>query len=127
MSINYTALLGLSAGIQVAKADYDFARDGGALAERPLASAIVPSGSVILGAAIYTSAAMVFNTTGNILVKLGAAFVAGPHATLGYIRTVFWYDTPAIVTDADRALTAYISNDVCTAGAFDVWVFYLPT
>ena len=127
MAIDYTALLGLSRAIQVAKADYDFARDGGAIGVVSLNSETVPLGSIVLGGSIHVTDAMVFATTGVLAVWLGTTQVGGPPAGPDETRSWWWYDLPAVVMDAARAITAFISNDICTAGKFTVWLYYLPT
>ena len=127
MSIDYTTLLGLTPGIQVAQADYDFTRDGGGIGLVPINSAIVPSGSLVLGGSFHTTTAFTFTPTGVLAFWLGSTQVGGPAAGPDDVRTFWWYDLPAVVTDADRALVGYISNAACLSGKCTVRLFYLPT
>jgi hypothetical protein len=127
MAIDYTALLGISAGIQVAKADYDFTRDGGALYNRPINSNVVPSGSIVLGYAIYTSLGLTFATAGTLSFTLNGITLAVALPTLGNMVAAWFTGIAAFVTTADRAIEGYVSGDAVTAGAATIWLFYLPT
>lgn len=127
MAIDYSALLGLAAGIQVAKADYDFARDGGAQYAHACNSAIIPAGSIILGWATYTTIAITYATSGQLQFQLNASVVVAADDTLGNI-TVGWPNSAtAKVLAQDLPIDAYISGSAITAGAATVWIFYLPT
>jgi hypothetical protein len=124
--IDYTALLGLAAGIQVAKADYDFARDGGAQYQKKCNSEIIPSGSILLGCAVYTTAAITFATAGQLTFQLADVSLATASPTLGNIGAQLYNAAAAIVTNADRPIDATIVSSAITAGAATIWVFYLP-
>jgi hypothetical protein len=127
VSLDIGALLATQRAIGVARADYDFTRDGGAIGIVSLNSETVPAGSVVLGGSIHVSTGMTFSTTGVLAVWLGTTQVGAPPAGPDEARSWWWYDLPAVITDAARAITAFISNDVCTAGKFTIWLYYLPT
>lgn len=127
MAIDYSALLGLAAGIQVAKGDYDFARDGGAQYASNCKSAIIPAGSIILGALHYATIGFTYAATGYHHWQVMGADVAVQVKTLGQATFTFINAAAAIVTDVDRKIDCYISDSACTAGAGTIWVFYLPT
>lgn len=127
MSIDINTLLGNTNGIQVAKADYDFARDGGALYNCPANSEIIPAGSIIIGYAIYTSTGLVFSTAGTLGFTVAGVLVATAPPTVGNIIAALYTGVAAFVTTAARSIEAYISGSTITAGAATIWLFYLPT
>jgi hypothetical protein len=127
VSLDVGALLATQRAIAVARADYDYDRDGGAVGPIALNSEVIPSGSIILGGSIHVTDEMTFDTTGEMWVWVGPTAVGQPPDGPNEARSWWWYDLPAVVTDAARALVAFISNDVCTAGKFTIWLYYLPT
>ena len=127
MAIDYTALLGLTQGIQVAKADYDPARDGAGLGGHLMNSPAIPAGSVILGYSILTTEAFTFLTTGGISFTIGPTAIIGPDYNLDYIRTLWPYGAAAIILAGDYPVGAYVFNDLLLTGKCTIWVYYLPT
>ena len=127
MSLDIGALLATQRAIGVARADYDFVRDGGAVGPVPLQAEVIPAGSIILGTAIYTTVAFTYLDAGYHQVTVGGQYVCDPSPTLGYLIVHWGVGYVPVVTSVDRAIEATILDGDCTAGAFTVWVFYLPT
>ena len=126
MSIDYTTLLGLTPGIQVAKADYSFARDGGATGYNSINAQIIPDGSLILGKTTLTTVAITFATTGAIAPRIQGHSLGDVDPTLNERVTEWYTGDTAVVTTADVAPQVWINNSAITAGAFTLWVYYLP-
>ena len=127
MSLDINALLAAQRAIKVARADYDFARDGGVLYNTPINSELVPLDSILVGYVIYTSAAITSGGAAVLSFTLNGAVVAIADNTLGRITAALYTGVAAPVTDAVRAIEGYISGAAITAGAATVWLFYLPT
>ena len=127
MAIDYTALLGLSAGIPVAKADFDVARDGGALYEKSVETGIVPSGSIILASLVLTKTAFTFVAGGYFAFRVNGLNVGLPSSTLGY--QILWLPSAALalVTDKDTPVVGFVDTSACLTGVAQLWLFYLPT
>jgi hypothetical protein len=127
VAIDYAALLGRAAGIQVAKADYDFTRDGGGLYNRPIDTEIIPSGSILVGYVVYTSAAITSEGSPVLSFTVNGEVVAIASNTLGRIVAALFTGVPAFVTVAARAIEGYVSGAAITAGKATLWIFYLST
>lgn len=127
MSLDLATLLASQRAIGVARADYDFARDGGALYNCAVSSEIVPSGSIVLGYVVYTSAAIAPSGSAVLSFTLAGRVLAVASVTLGDIVAALLTGVAAPVTDGARAIEGYISGAPITAGAAIVWFFYLPT
>jgi hypothetical protein len=127
VSIDYTALLGLSAGIQVAKADYDFTRDGGAGGYPAINTDIIPAGSLILGYAVLTTTALTYAGGGGLSFQANNQYLATPSATLDYIVAAWFSGVLSVQPATGVPIVASISGGTVTAGAVKIWVFYLPT
>jgi hypothetical protein len=127
VAIDYTALLGLAEGIKVAKADYDFTRDGGAPGVFPVNSEILPAGSLVVGYIILTTVAFTFVPTGAMVFIVGQRQLLAPSVALNYVRAVWPDAAQSVPLPGGWAVQAYIANAACTAGAATIWLFYLPT
>jgi hypothetical protein len=127
VSLDLTALLAAQRAIKVARADYDFARDGGALYNTPINSEVIPSASILVGYVIYTSAAITSGGAAVLSFTLNGAVIAIADNTLGRITAALYTGVTASVTDAVRAIEGYISGAAITAGSATLWLFYLPT
>jgi len=127
VSIDLNALLATQRAIKVARADYDFARDGGATGHRPLNSEIIPSGSVVIAKAGLTTTGLTFATSGTLEFHVAGVKVAEADPTIN--QGFFDYPSfePMIVTDGDRPIDGFVTGSAITAGVTTVWVFYLPT
>ena len=126
MSLDLSALLATQRAIKIAKADYDFSRDGGAAEVIPIESEIIPSGSIILGEMIYTTDLIVKSGGGVIALYLEGNLLLSADLTAGNQKIDLNDAGAAIVTLADRAINAIITVSTVTAGKFTAWVFYLP-
>jgi hypothetical protein len=127
VAIDYSALLGLAAGIQVAKADYDFARDGGAVGRVPLHSEIIPTDSILLAFAAYFPTPMAFATNGVLNFYVGPDQIGYAQGGETNLMADWFTGALPMITTTDRPIEAAIVDDVCTAGKAQLWVFYLPT
>jgi hypothetical protein len=126
VSLDVSALLATQRAIKVAKADYDFARDGGAGGIIAIATEAIPDGSFVVGYAIHTSAAFTFAGGGSFYFLIGSTLLAAPHATLDYIIAALMSGVAAVLPNADRGMAGYVAAGTVTAGAATIWVFYLP-
>jgi hypothetical protein len=127
VSIDLSGLLGTQRAIRVARADYDFARDGGGVGYRSINGEIIPEGSLILGKETLTTTAITFATTGAIAPRIQGSSLGDVDVALNH-RVSEWYTgDAALITTADVPILVWINNDAVTAGAFTLWVFYLPT
>lgn len=127
MSVDLTSLLQGQRAIKVARADYDFARDGAGPFSVPINSEVIPSGSIIVGYAVYTSTGLTFSGASSLEFILQGQVVAIADATLGRIAAALYTGVAAFITTAERAIEGYISAAAATAGAATLWLFYLPT
>lgn len=134
--IESAPLEGLNArGLKVARADYSFAADGGAVSTIPLIGAtLIPSGSVILGGFLEVTTVPTSGGAATIAIQIeaandtvnAAAISGAPWSTVGRksIIPVFTGAT-ALKTTAARDISAVIGTAALTAGVFKVVVFYL--
>ena len=125
MAIDYSALLGLSAGIQVAKATIDVARDGGA--DR-VARGVpdLPSGSIIL--ALASSPSRLYLSLGATLPFVNGLNVGLPARRSAARSSGYPAPTLAIVTRLTRRAIQIRGYDcACLTGVAQLWLFYLPT
>jgi hypothetical protein len=126
MTIDWATLMAAAPGILAAKADYDFARDGGAVGIHGVNSELVPADSIIVGVAILTTTGLTFSGTGYLRLVLGADYVYTADPTQGHIVATWFNASAAMITAAARAIAAEVTVNACTAGACKFWLFYLP-
>ena len=123
-------------GIAVARGDYSFAVDGGAVGTIPLIGATaIPSGATILGGFLEVvtpptsggAATIALSVEGAGDLVAAAAISGAPWSTVGRksIIPVFTGAT-MIRTTAARDISAVVATAALTAGAFKVFLFYLP-
>jgi len=125
--LDYSALLGLTAGIQIAKADYDFARDGGAVGVIALPGDTIPIGAIAFHTIIQVTDAIVQSGSPDNPV---GTWETAPLANLS--AADYWVNEDASPNNmapqtATRPLVIIVTTQPITAGKFTVWVFYLPT
>ena len=120
---------GLYGGIKVARADYDFAVDGGAIGTLDLSADEIPSGAIITGARIRVETVPVGATAtigigveANSDVQAAAAISGAPWSTTGVKDA-----TGRPLTTAARKVKATIATAALTAGKFQVYVDYIDT
>lgn len=123
----------------VAKGNWKFSRDGGAVGDFNLkdsdgtTSVKVPSGAIILSAMVYVKEAV---TSGGALTldvnseaanDLLAATAVGSLTLAAKIQGVPDFGTLAdsVVATAERTLTISLNVAAATAGELDVYVFYV--
>lgn len=123
----------IKSSIQVAKASYDFAVDGGAVGDIALRGETIPSGVVITDCLIVVGTALDSGGSATVAVKAQSAadlnaadaFGGAPWSTTGAKRGDFDADTAPILTTAERTITATVATAALTAGVFDVYVTYM--
>ena len=133
--IESAPLEGLNArGLKVARGDYSFAVDGGAVSTIPLIGAtLIPSGSIIVGGFLEVTTAVVgagasvgiqIESAGDTVAV--AAVSGAPWSTTGRKSLIpAFTGATTLKTTAARDISAVISAAVLTAGVFKVVVFYL--
>lgn len=124
-------------GFRIAKASYAFGTEGGAVSTIGLiGSTAIPSGSIICGGfvSVVTPPTSGGAGTGALSVQgandlVAAAAVSGaPWSTAGLKNIVPRLSdaTTWITLTAARDISLAIAAAALTAGAFDVYLFYLP-
>lgn len=127
---------GYSTGsVQVVRARYDFAVDGGAVGDIDLtSSAAVPKGAYIVGGWVEVDVAPTSGGAATVAVKVegagdivAAAAVSGaPWSSTGRKDIVPDSTGSTVVkTSAARKVTASVAVAALTAGAFDVVLLYI--
>lgn len=124
------------AGLRWAKASYSFAADGGAVGTLALIGRTdIPSGSYILGGFIDVTTPLTSGGAATVALQVegagdlqAAAAVSGaPWSTAGRKSVVPNFTGANIIKlTAARDISAVIATAALTAGAFDVYVAYLP-
>lgn len=119
--------------VQIARAEYDFAVDGGAVGDITLRGQQVPSGAIITDVLIRVTTALTSGGAATVALKsegaadLNAADVisGAPWSTTGAKRGDLDADTAPVLTTADRAIKATVAVAALTAGKFSVFVTYM--
>ena len=126
-------------GFNVVKGSYSFSRDGGAVGDINLkdqdgVSVVkIPSGAVVLNAFVVVSTACTSGGAATIDVQIEAAndlLAAGAVASFSSAAKLqgipdFGTLADSVVTTAERTLSISVNTAALTAGAFDVFVFYV--
>jgi len=126
VSLDLTALLAAQRAIKVARADYDFTRDGGATGQPDIQSELVPADSLVIGVAMWTSVALTFAGGGVLTFYVGPVTIGAPIAGLNQMAAGWELAIAIPPMPADIPIRAAITVGTVTAGAVTVWVFYLP-
>lgn len=133
--IETPALEGVTArGFRVARGDYSFATDGGAVGTIPLmGGTLIPAGAIILGGILEVTTAVVgagaslgiqIEAAGDTVAV--AAVSGAPWSTVGRKSIIPAFTGATVLkTTAARDISAVISAAVLTAGVFKVVVLYL--
>lgn len=120
-------------GLQVIRARYDFAVDGGAVGDIDLTVGTVPSGAIILGGFAEVVTPPTSGGAGTLALKVegaadlvAAAAVSGaPWSTAGRKSLVpVFTGATTVKTTAARKVQATIATAALTAGVVDVVLFY---
>lgn len=116
-----------------AVAQYDFARDGGAIGTITLLGDSIPSGAIITDSMIITDT--IFTSGGAATVSVGAETAADLVAVSNFNATPFSTATPKrgaltatstpVKTTAVRPIVATVAAAALTAGKFRVIVTYI--
>jgi len=126
MAIDYTALLGLTAGIQVVKADFDWDRDGGALYEKAIQTGIIPAGSLILGSTCLTTTAFTFTAGGYFAFRMDGSNVGLPALAESVIINWVPNNIASYRTTKDTPIIGFVDTSACLTGVAQLWLYYLP-
>lgn len=118
---------------RIARADYDFAVDGGAQGDIPLRGDKIPLGAIIVDALIHVetaptsggAATVAIKTEGAADINAADAISGAPWSTTGAKRGDFTATTAPIKTTAERTITATVGTAALTAGKFSVLVTYI--
>lgn len=122
-------------GLQVVRGRYDFAVDGGAVADIDLIRDALPAGAIVLGGFVEVVTPPTSGGAASLGLKLegtgdlvATAVVSGaPWSTAGRksIVPVFTGATSVKTTTATRKIQAQVTVAALTAGVFDVVLFYV--
>lgn len=123
----------IKSSIQVAKASYSFAVDGGAVGDIALRGQTIPSGAVITDVLIVVGTALTSGGSATVAVKAQSsadlnaadAISGAPWSSTGAKRGDLDADSAPILTTAERTITATVATAALTAGVFDVYVTYV--
>lgn len=123
-------------GLRAARGDYSFAVDGGAVGTIPLmGSTAIPSGSIIVGGLVEVTTPPTSGGAATIAIQIeaandtvAAAAVSGaPWSTAGRKSVIpAFTGATSLKTTAARDISAVIATATLTAGAFSVFIFYIP-
>lgn len=123
-------------GLNIARADYSFAADGGAVGTIGLLGAtIIPSGAIIVGGLVEVTTPPTSGGAATIAVQvegagdtIAAAAIAGaPWSTAGRKSVVpAFTGATSVKTTAARDISIVIAVAALTAGVFTVYLFYIP-
>jgi hypothetical protein len=127
VTIDYTALLGLTAGIQVVKADFDWDRDGGELYEKAIQTGIIPADSLILGSTCLTKTAFTFDTSGYFAFRMDGVNVGLPALAESVIINWVPNNVASYRTTKDTPIIGFVDTSACLSGVAQLWLYYLPT
>lgn len=121
--------------LQVVRARYDFAVDGGAVGDIDLTkSAVVPAGAVIMGGFVEVDTVPTSGGSATIAVKVegaadivaAAAISGAPWSTTGRKSVIpVFTGATTVKTTAARKVQATVATAALTAGVFDVVLFYV--
>lgn len=113
---------------------YSFATDGGAAGTLTLRGDTLPSGALVLGGYIDVTTALTSGGAATVALQLegagdlqaAAAITGAPWSTTGRKSIVpAFTGATSVLTTAARAVAAVIAVAALTAGAFDVYLFYV--
>lgn len=118
---------------KVARANYDFAVDGGAVGNITLRGDSIPSGAIITDALLSVDTALTsggaatvsINTESAADINAAAAISGAPWSTTGPKRAGLTATTAPVKTTAARSIVATVGTAALTAGKFSVLVFYV--
>jgi hypothetical protein len=125
-----------SSNVQVVRARYDFAVDGGAVGDIDLTkSAVIPAGAVVLGGFVEVDTVPTSGGAATLAVKVegagdivaAAAISGAPWSTTGRKNVVpAFTGATSVKATAARKVQATVAVAALTAGVIDVVLFYVP-
>lgn len=118
---------------RIARAEYDFAVDGGAVGDIALRGDKIPQGAIILDTLIHVVTPVTSGGAATLAIKAesaadlnAAAAVSGaPWSTAGAKRGGLTATTAPVKTTAERTITATVAAFALTAGKFSVLVTFV--
>lgn len=126
---------GLGLGrVKPARAQYEFAVDGGAVGDITLRGDTIPSGAIIVDALLHVDTVLTSaGSTATVAIKTQSAadintadVISGaPWSTTGAKRADLTATTAPVKTTAARPIVATVAVQALTAGKFTVVVWYL--
>lgn len=123
-------------GLRAARAEYSFASDGGVVGTLGLFGATsIPAGSIIVGGLVEVitpptsggAATLAVQVEGANDIVLAAAVSGAPWSTAGRKSVIpAFTGATSVKTSAARDISIVIATAALTAGAFTVFLFYIP-
>jgi hypothetical protein len=127
VAIDYTALLGLTSGVQVVKGDWDQARDGGTIGRGDPNAPAIPKDALVIGIIAHTTTAITFSTSGTVSVSVETGYPLTVSPGLDDIAQLYPTAVSQPVTTREQSPRVDIVDSNVTTGAFEFWILYLPT
>jgi hypothetical protein len=119
--------------VRVARGNYDFAVQGGAVSSITLTGDSIPSGAILLDSVINVetvltsggSATVAINTEAAGDIQTAAAYSGTPWSTATAKRGTLTATSAPVKTTAARNIVATIATAALTAGKFQVLIRYI--
>ncbi len=119
--------------VRVARAEYDFAVDGGGVGDIALRGDKIPQGAIITDVLIHVDTVLTSGGAPTVALKAESAadlnaadLISGaPWSTAGAKRGDLTATTAPVKTTAERTITATVAVATLTAGKFSALVTYL--
>lgn len=126
---------GIAGGMQIARARYDFAVEGGAIGQVNLSADQLPNGAVVTDGYIDVITPPTSGGAATISVDLNAAgdliaagaYNAAPYSTTGRKSLIPTSGATSVKTTAARNIKATIAAAALTGGVFDIVLIYHVT
>lgn len=118
----------------LARTEYDFAVDGGAVSDIALfGSTVIPSGALILAAFIHVitvptsggAATVALKSEGAADLQSAAAITGAPWSTAGFKAATQTFAADPVELTAARDISVTIATAALTAGKFEVLVYFV--
>jgi hypothetical protein len=115
--------------VKVARWDYDFATDGGAVGAITLRGGEIPTNAVVIDARVDVTTAVTSGGAATVSLDLNGAADLRAAATLATAPALSSTGVKALLdpvkTTASRDVVATVATAALTAGAFSVYVTYV--
>lgn len=118
-----------NARVKIARFDYDFAVDGGAVSSITLRGGTIPASSLVIDARVDVTTLVTGGAGATVSLDLEAAADLRAAATLATSPTLSTTGVKALLnpvkTSAARSVVATVAVNALTAGVFSVYVTYV--